>query len=868
MVFKKGIPDWVIGLFLTLLFLVMVHTGFGDFTDTIEKKTFDLRSRLSASGERNPDIELVSIDDEDLSEIGRFPWPRNILARAIDNLAMAGAKVIVLDIMFNEPEESAGLKAVKELKKMYMDLGLHTNNSSAKTFYGLLDKAEADLDNDAKLVGAFTKAGNVVLPIYFDTRSAGRDGEVPEYITKNSFKVVHGLKDEWAKSSVMWLSKMKPLVPSFANAALGIGHINLFPDNDGSIRSQIHAIGYLENTFIPSFPLAIVKTFKGLDDSQIRLILGKEIDIRATPSKTIRIPASDYPMPTLIKWNGGPEVAFHSTPFRKVLEKEFQTSLFRDKIVIVGLTAPGIGDSFVTPISSTLPGIEIIANSVSNILEEQFFVRPQWISFIELGLILLFGLYISFFLPRLKAGMGAVLTLILFVVYGTAGTILFFHSYIWLKITPQLVLLILGYIVVVSRHFLITEKTKEKVEADSVETNKALGLSFQQQGLLDLAFEKFRKCPPEEPGVKDLLYNLGLDYERKRQFNKALATYNMIIEDGGDFKDLGERIPKLKGAESTMIFGATGTHPGEIGATIQDLDTKPTLGRYEISGELGRGAMGVVYKGVDPTIHRTVAIKTLRLSEFEEEALGEIKERFFREAESAGLLSHPNIVSIYDAGEEHDLAFIAMEYLEGENLVKYTRKENLLPAREVLHIIAQVADALHYAHDKNIVHRDIKPANIMLLEETRNVKVTDFGIARITSSSKTKTGVVLGTPSYMSPEQVGGKKIDGRSDIFSLGIVLFEMLSGQKPFVSDDMTSLMFQISREPHPSIRNINSKIPPVVEKIIDKALGKEVDQRYQRAGLMAEHLRKVVERIDQLKKEKTNTQESSSTKAQDST
>jgi len=819
MVFKKGIPDWVIGLFLTLLLLVMVLTGFGDFTDIIEKKTFDLRSRLSASGERNPDIELVTIGDEDLSEIGRFPWPRNILARAIDNLAMAGAKVIVLDIMFNEPEESAGLKAVKELKKMYMDLGLHTNNSSAKTFYDLLDKAEANLDNDAKLVGAFEKAGNVVLPIYFDTRSAGRDGEVPEYITKNSFKVVQGLKDEWAMSSVMWLSKIQPLVPSFANAAIGIGHINLFPDNDGSIRSQVHAIGYLENTFIPSFPLAIVKTFKGLDDSQLRLILGNEIDLRATPSKTIRIPASDYPMPTLIKWNGGPEVAFHSTPFRKVLEKEFQTSLFRD-------------------------------------------------SFIELGLILLFGLYISFFLPRLKAGMGAVLTLILFVVYGTAGTILFFHSYIWLKITPQLVLLILGYIVVVSRHFLITEKTKEKVEADSVETNKALGLSFQQQGLLDLAFEKFRKCPPEEPGVKDLLYNLGLDYERKRQFNKALATYNMIIEDGGDFKDLGERIPKLKGAESTMIFGATGTHPGEIGATIQDLDTKPTLGRYEISGELGRGAMGVVYKGVDPTIHRTVAIKTLRLSEFEEEALGEIKERFFREAESAGLLSHPNIVSIYDAGEEHDLAFIAMEYLEGENLVKYTRKENLLPAREVLHIIAQVADALHYAHDKNIVHRDIKPANIMLLEETRNVKVTDFGIARITSSSKTKTGVVLGTPSYMSPEQVGGKKIDGRSDIFSLGIVLFEMLSGQKPFVSDDMTSLMFQISREPHPSIRNINSKIPPVVEKIIDKALGKEVDQRYQRAGLMAEHLRKVVERIDQLKKEKTNTQESSSTKAQDST
>ena len=855
MPFKKSIPGWSIGLILTLLFITMFVTGLGDFTDVIEKKTFDLRSRLSASGERNPDIEIVVIDDEDLAEIGRFPWPRNILAKAVHNLAMAGAKVIALDIMFNEPEESFGLKTIKELKKTYIDLDLKNKDSSAKTFYKLLNKAEADLDNDTKLAEAFKKAGNVVLPIYFDTRSAGRDDEVPDYIAKNSYKIIHGLKDEWATSSIMWLSKIKPLLPSFANSVAGIGHINLFPDDDGSTRTQIHAIGYLENTFVPSFPIAIVKTFKGLDYNQIRLILGEEIDIKVTPSKTVKIPATDFNMPTLIKWNEGPGVAFHMTPFRKVLKKEFQTSLFRDKIVILGPTAPGIGDRFVTPISSSLPGVEIIANSVSNILREEFFMRPQWTSFLELGIILLFGLYISFLLPRLKAGTGAIITLILLLSYGTVGTILFFRSNIWLKITPQLVLLILGYILVVSRNFFITERTKEKVEADSVETNKALGLSFQQQGMLDLAFEKFRKCPTDEPGVKDLLYNLGLDYERKRQFNKSLSTYNMIIEDGSDFKDLGERIPKLKGAETTMIFGTSAGHPGDIGTAINGLDTKPTLGRYEISGELGRGAMGIVYKGEDPTIHRTVAIKTLRLSEFEEGELTDIKERFFREAESAGLLNHPNIVSIYDAGEEHDLAYIAMEYLHGEDLVKYTHKGKLFPLRGVLNIITQVADALDYAHKNNVVHRDIKPANIMLLKDTDKIKVTDFGIARITSSSKTKTGVVLGTPSYMSPEQVSGKKLDGRSDIFSLGVVLFEMLTGKKPFVSEDMTSLMFQIAKEKHPSARKFNPKIPLIVEKVIDKALIKDVNQRYQNADLMSEHLRKIIDQIDQLRMKKAS-------------
>jgi serine/threonine-protein kinase len=451
--------------------------------------------------------------------------------------------------------------------------------------------------------------------------------------------------------------------------------------------------------------------------------------------------------------------------------------------------------------------------------------------------------------------MGAVMTLGIFLAYLIFGLILFFSGSIWVKISPPLILLIVGYILIISKRFLITEKTKEKVEADSVETNKMLGLSFQQQGMLDLALEKFRKIPLDEEGGKDLLYNLGLDFERKRQFSKALSTYKLIIGDGRNFKDLDERIPKLKGAEATMIFGGSGGgHPGDIGATIMDMDTKPTLGRYEVVNELGRGAMGVVYKGEDPKIHRTVAIKTVRLSDFDEEMVGEMKERFFREAESAGLLTHPNIVTIYDAGEEHDLAYIAMEFLKGKDLEGYTKKETLFPIRETLSIVAHVADALDYAHSRGIVHRDIKPANIMRLDETLEVKVTDFGIARITSSSKTKTGVIMGTPSYMSPEQVAGKKVDGRSDIFSLGVVLFELICGEKPFKGDDITSLMYQVAREKHPSAREINPKVPPVVEKIIDKALEKDPEKRYQKAGQMAEHLKMVLAKIDEMQAKKT--------------
>jgi CHASE2 domain-containing sensor protein/tRNA A-37 threonylcarbamoyl transferase component Bud32 len=832
---KQTIPDWLVGLLVTMFFLFITFTGILDFTDAIEMKTFDFRAKLAASGERNPDIELVVISDDDLSELGRFPWPRNILAQGIQNLSLAGAKVIALNILFTEPEESAGLKAIRRLRKDYEEAGL-AQQGPGLAFYEDLSEALANLDNDAKLYTALKNAGNVVLPVYFDTLSAGRDTEVPDFIAKNAFKKIEGANQEWAISSLIWLSKLKPLLPSFAEVSGGIGHLNLFTDQDGYIRKQNHVLGYLKGTYFPSFPLAIVKLYKGLKDEDMTVVLGEGINLKVSPSSTIKVPAADAQMGTLINWNQGPAVAFHRTPFTKVYNNQVQTSLFRDKIVIIGPTAPGIGDRFVTPVSGNLPGVEVVANSVASILNQGFFSRPHWSPLIELAVLILFGIFLTLVLPRLKAGIGAVTTLGLLVGYSGVGTVLFFSSNIWLKITPPILLLILGYVLIISKRFLITEKKKEQVEADSFETNKMLGISFQQQGMLDLAFEKFQRLSIVEDGVKDLLYNLGLD------------------EDGKNFKDLDERIPKLKDAEATMIFGTSaGKHPGDIGATLMDLETKPTLGRYEITGELGRGAMGVVYKGQDPKIRRTVAIKTIMLSEFDEDSLDEMKERFFREAESAGLLTHPNIVTIYDCGEEHDLAYIAMEYLEGVDLEEFTKPDNLFPMRKTLAAVADVAQALDYAHTKDIVHRDIKPANIMMLRATEEIKVTDFGIARITSSSKTKTGVVLGTPSYMSPEQVSGKKVDGRSDIFSLGVVLFELLTGQKPFTGEDITSLMFKIAKEKHPSPREINPRIPSVLEKIIDKALEKDLEKRYQRAGEMAAHLNRVIAKIDEIRSKK---------------
>jgi serine/threonine protein kinase len=236
-----------------------------------------------------------------------------------------------------------------------------------------------------------------------------------------------------------------------------------------------------------------------------------------------------------------------------------------------------------------------------------------------------------------------------------------------------------------------------------------------------------------------------------------------------------------------------------------------------------------------------VAIKTMALAqEFAADELAEVKERFFREAETAGRLAHQNIVTIYDAGEEHDLAFIAMELLKGGDLEPFTKPGALLPFDQVVSIIARTADALGYAHKQGVVHRDIKPANIMYHPESDTVKVTDFGIARLTDSSKTKTGMVLGTPSYMSPEQLAGKKIDGRSDLFSLAVSLYQMLCGKLPFEGESMGRLMFRISSEPPTDILTINPNVPATVVAFLDRVMDKEPDDRYQTGEEFAAALR----------------------------
>jgi predicted Ser/Thr protein kinase len=262
-------------------------------------------------------------------------------------------------------------------------------------------------------------------------------------------------------------------------------------------------------------------------------------------------------------------------------------------------------------------------------------------------------------------------------------------------------------------------------------------------------------------------------------------------------------------------------------------------GRYQLLSEIGRGSMGIVYKGFDPVIGRTVAIKTMLTEGLTGTEFEDFKARFQREAQAAGVLTHPNIVTVYDFGEDNGILYLAMEFLVGRSLQDLVENQNVLPVEAIIPVYEQVCAALDHAHFHRIIHRDVKPANIMVLESGL-VKVTDFGIAKVLSTGMTQAGQILGTPNYMSPEQVKGRQIDGRSDIFSLGVILYELVTGEKPFGGQNITTVIYRIINEDPIPPRELDSTIHPGLSYIMQKSLAKNPDERYQTCRALAADLK----------------------------
>lgn len=832
---KKNVwkQDWFAGLLISLLFLLSANS---DLLQSLERKAYDLG--VTASRHNPGDkIAIIAIDDQSIANIGRWPWSRDVHAKMTDLLA-GQAKVIGNTVFFVEPQIDPGLQHIDKISEFIAKSAIPASPDGPQ-LDALLKEAHDALNTDHRLAESLKKAGNVVLAMPFTLgEPQGRpDKALPDYIVRNSLGKVSDPGNAQA-SGALPLSAVSvlPPIPEIAQSAAAIGHLNANPDVDGAIRSEPLVVRYYDQ-YYPSLALQIAARYLNLQPKDIQARLGEGVRLGNLNITT----DSALQMNTFFYGDRDGKPAFPQDSFFDVYQGKVPATKYAGKIVLIGATAVGVGANQVTPISPAMTPVQTLAHTVASILNQHFFVIPAWAPWAERAAWLLIALYLIVALPRLKAATAAGVTAAILAALLLAHFILMTQQAIWLQLMLPATLLLTGHLLLTTKRFLVTERGKEKSEAESAESNRSLGLMFQGQGQLDMAFDKFRKCPMDD-SVMDLLYNLALDFERKRQFNKAESVFGHMAEYNPKFRDLEQRLARSKAMAETVILG--GSNGGRSNASIlaDGSMEKPMLGRYQVEKELGKGAMGVVYLGIDPKISRTVAIKTMALAqEFEPDELADVKERFFREAETAGRLNHPNIVTMYDAGEEHDLCYIAMEFLKGKDLAPHTKPGQLLPIPRVMDIVLKVADALGYAHSHNVVHRDIKPANIMYEFETGSVKVTDFGIARITDSSRTKTGMVLGTPSYMSPEQLSGKKVDGRSDLFSLGVMFYQMTTGQLPFVGDSMTALMFKIANEPHAPAICLRPDLPPGLSAIIDRLLAKDFDQRYQRGTDVVADLRK---------------------------
>ncbi len=345
-------------------------------------------------------------------------------------------------------------------------------------------------------------------------------------------------------------------------------------------------------------------------------------------------------------------------------------------------------------------------------------------------------------------------------------------------------------------------------------------------GRLKEAWALYRQLPAS-PAMFPELYDLACALSSHGAPDEAADLFHRIAEIDGEFRDVVHRLVR---ADHAYVDEA------------EQEQMPPSIGRYELLEPIGRGAMGNVYLGRDPLINRILALKAIDLTVgYDSHELESTAESFLREAAIAGNLSHPNIVTIFDVGQTNGLAYIAMEYVRGHHLSEFSSRDRLLPVDTVVDLIGRAAAALDYAHRRNVVHRDIKPANIMYDSLSNNLKITDFGIAKLIDANRTRTGIVLGTPAFMSPEQLEGKNVNGHTDLFALGVSLYQLLTGQLPFRGASMTKLMFVIANEPHQSVTSARTDLPKWLDGVIDKALAKDPADRFQSAAEMAAALRR---------------------------
>jgi serine/threonine-protein kinase len=565
------------------------------------------------------------------------------------------------------------------------------------------------------------------------------------------------------------------------------GHLLFEPDVDGVVRTDRSLDE--DGGFVPSLAQRAARELAS--------------DSRDEPGAA-RGAAADYAP----RW-----LRFYSATFAEIDAHDVSadTARLHDKIVIVG----GTDQAELTPLGP-MPTYMLVAHALAGYLQSSSVTADWRGSALAWGAAALLIALLGVSATRSRAlafvtPVAAALTIL------ALGTIVF-RAGLWIPVTgPIAWLAIVGGVLAVRAPRTAALYPDEEL----VSARRAVA-----SGELVEAWTRYRQISPTSALLPEL-YDLACELDSGGKERHAADLFHRIAQVDGRFRDVARRLVRS-------------THP-HAAPPLEREAMPATMGRYELLEPIGRGAMGYVYLGRDPKINRIVALKAVDLaSEVEPNELDDARKNFLREAEIAGQLSHPNIVTIFDVGETEGISYIAMEYLKGRHLSEFAAPERLLPPHVVLELLSRTAEALDYAHSQNIVHRDIKPANIMYDSVSDGLKITDFGIARLIDVGRTRTGIVLGTPAFMSPEQLEGKNVNGHTDLFALGVSLYQLLTGQLPFRGASMTKLMFVIANEPHQSVTAVRADLPAHLNAIVDRALAKDPADRFQSGAEMAAAMR----------------------------
>ena len=622
-----------------------------------------------------------------------------------------------------------------------------------------------------------------------DDQLLDRYGEVLDFLHKAEVKrIVMPNPPEIAASQTLpsWTTKLGETIPvyvptnhRFAELPTRQGFVTVSPDSDGVLRrSDLWQLS--DGIMSPSLPLAMA--FDN-EDAQLSHRMSSDEDA---------IYLSNYP------------------PMRRLDSDDVIDGLVSSRN-LVGYTVfldsepELVGAQGQLPSGQFVTSSEIVSTLLANIEQDRAIISPSWVAAMEWLAPVLLAIIAVLFMPDRTRRDIAVLAV------AVVAGLLLVEAMTLFVLNARLdlgrpIIIFIG--ISILSMWLIQDESKLSSEAFK------RGSDFLAAGRLEPAFAEFRQCPPSET-LASHMYKLSLAFEEQAKPERAEAVLEWMKRTHG----------------SIAAKQQSKAHAG----------LPQRLGRYVIEKRIGRGAMGAVYLAKDPRINRPIALKAIPIEEeFEDEELKEARLRFYREAESAGRLTHPNIITVYDAGEDKGLAYIAMEYVPGIPLKDFTDKKKLLAPKRALELAASTAEALDYAHNQGVIHRDIKPANLLYNPKEGSLKISDFGVARLTDNNRTKTGIVLGTPMYMSPEQLGAEELTGLSDLFSLGVTLYELLIGEVPFKATNIAVLMTKITTEEPELIAGRRAGIPQSIDSVLAKAMAKRPEDRFSCGAEMAIALR----------------------------